>query len=192
MQLVVHNLALKRGGRFLRAPVRFAVMPGQMLLLLGGNGSGKSTLLRLLAGLLPLQGGSVVFAGRLVYVGHANGLLPCLTAGEHVAFWRGLAGLPADAAADAAVLARMGLAGQRDGMAGRLSAGQQRRLALSRVLLGTSDLWLLDEPQAALDAEGLAGLTAMLAAHKQAGGMAVVASHGGLESVSDAVLRLEP
>jgi heme exporter protein A len=61
--------------------------------------------------------------------------------------------------------------------AGLLSAGQQRRLALCRLPLSGRSLWLLDEPEAALDEPSRAVVAHMVADHRAAGGIAVIASH---------------
>jgi heme exporter protein A len=63
---------------------------------------------------------------------------------------------------------------------GRLSQGQRRRVAIARVLLSERPLWLLDEPDNALDAQGSALLVQLLSAHAKAGGLAMVISHRGL------------
>ena len=111
---------------------------------------------------------------------------PQLTVAEHLRFWAALAG--GDAAAG---LAAFGLAAIAERPAALLSAGQRRRLALSRLALAPRRLWLLDEPAAALDADGEARLDALLSAHAAAGGLAIVATHGALAAAT-AELRLEP
>ena len=58
-----------------------------------------------------------------------------------------------------------------------LSAGQQRRVALARLLLSAAPLWMMDEPFTNLDVDGRALVTSMLESHVQRGGMAVVAVH---------------
>ncbi|MCS6760424.1 MAG: ATP-binding cassette domain-containing protein, partial [Candidatus Devosia euplotis] len=74
-------------------------------------------------------------------------------------------------------LARVGL-GDLDGLdAGYLSAGQSRRLALARLLVSLRPLWLLDEPTAALDAQGHQLVSQLLAGHLAMGGLAIAATH---------------
>jgi heme exporter protein A len=75
----------------------------------------------------------------------------------------------------------MGLAALADVPGRYLSAGQRRRLALARLRVGAAALWLLDEPRTALDADGTARLERLVAAHRQGGGMVVMAMHGGTE-----------
>ncbi|MEZ6024471.1 MAG: ATP-binding cassette domain-containing protein, partial [Hyphomonadaceae bacterium] len=66
-----------------------------------------------------------------------------------------------------------------------LSQGQARRLALSRLLVAPRPVWLLDEPAAALDADGRAMLGALIGAHRDAGGLTIAAVHEPLEIAPD-------
>lgn len=179
-----------RGQRLVFAGVDFALGPGDALLLTGPNGSGKSTLLRLMAGLLRPLAGDIFWdgeaarpgdlAGLIHYIGHLDALKPVLTAAENVAFWAGLAGHPAPAAAAVMALERVG-GGSFAALPGRLlSAGQRRRTALARLVALPLPLWLLDEPATSLDVSGIALLEAMMAAHRAAGGIVIASTHGTL------------
>ena len=64
---------------------------------------------------------------------------------------------------------------------GYLSAGQQRRMAMAKLLVAYRPLWLLDEPTAALDAGSEAIFAAMVNRHLEAGGMAIAATHQALD-----------
>ena len=82
-----------------------------------------------------------------------------------------------DAALETA-LAAVGLAGYEDTPAGRMSAGQNKRLALARLSLHPGKLWLMDEPYANLDLDGIALVDRMVGAHTSAGGAAFITTHG--------------
>ncbi len=174
---MVCGLACERGDRELFSDVSFAVGSGQALVVTGPNGSGKSSLLRIVAGLLdPSRGtcraperGSFVHA--LGYLGHANALKARLTVRENLEFW---GRLTRSGPAAATVLGRVGLGRAANLPAGWLSAGQQRRLALARMLVVRARLWLLDEPAANLDTAGEALLQEELARHRAGGGSVVV------------------
>ncbi|RAN86146.1 heme ABC transporter ATP-binding protein CcmA, partial [Bacillus sp. SRB_28] len=71
-------------------------------------------------------------------------------------------------------LAAMGLAGYEDVALSQLSAGQQRRVALTRLWLTSATLWILDEPFTALDATAVERLTRRLEQHVQAGGSVIL------------------
>ncbi|WIY52799.1 heme ABC exporter ATP-binding protein CcmA [Devosia sp. YIM 151766] len=180
--LKAEGLACGRGEQVLVSDIALDLAPGAGLLLRGPNGAGKSTLLLTLAGLLPPLAGRVDYRGHdpdeappLHYCGHRNGVRPRLTTAETLDFWaaiNGRTGLPPLEA-----LEKVGLSKAAALDAGYLSAGQQRRLALARLLVSRRPLWLLDEPTAALDAEGHRLVADLVGAHLAAGGIAVIATH---------------
>jgi molybdate transport system ATP-binding protein len=160
------------------------VADGEVLAVLGPNGAGKSTLLRVLAGLLPPDGGRVAVAGetwddvpagvhvpaherRLGMVFQDHLLFPHLSVTDNVAFGLRTRGLrrPAARAAAAEWLARVGIAELGDRRPGRLSGGQAQRAALARALVGEPALLLLDEPLSALDARTRLTVRAELRRH---------------------------
>jgi heme exporter protein A len=163
----------------------FSVHAGEVLLVTGDNGSGKTTLLRVLAGLLPASGGKISWVGeagpppaeRLAYLGHLHAHKSELTALENLRFAAGLHGIR-PGIAPASALASVGLGGFDDALAGKFSAGQRKRLALARLLLSPALLWLLDEPYANLDREGITLVDRMLRKHLETGGAALVTTHG--------------
>lgn len=180
--LEVENLAAARGLRILFEGLSFGLSGGEVLELRGPNGSGKSTLLRILAGLTRAHAGTVAFKGPgedepgRHYLGHLDAVKPSETAAEQAEFWARYFGRdPADALK---AMKRVGLSG-RERVPGRgLSAGQKRRLALVRLLVEPRPIWLLDEPTAALDVEGRALVTQLVAEHRAGGGMVIAAIHG--------------
>lgn len=121
---------------------------------------------------------------RLHLLAHATGLKASLTVRENSSFWRTLNGPGGASVADA--LAVVGLSGLEAVLAGHLSAGQGKRLALARLLVSRRPVWLLDEPTAALDADGQALLGALIAAHLRDGGAAIIATHDEIAGLSGA------
>ncbi len=102
---------------------------------------------------------------------------PVLTVAENLAFWAAIRNRANTAGAVAEALERLGI-GHLASIPGRfLSAGQKRRVNLARVLTEPADLWLLDEPQTALDSQASRSLDAAIADHRQQGGMVVMSSH---------------
>jgi heme exporter protein A len=179
--LDVENLAAARGLRVLFEGLNLRVLAGESLELRGANGSGKSTLLRILAGLTRPHAGMVRYSGAdeealAHYLGHLDAVKPTETALEQARFWARYFGKPQEVA-DAA-MKRVGLA-NRKAVPGRgLSAGQKRRLALTRLLIEPRPVWLLDEPTAALDTEGRELVMQLVAEHRARGGMVIAAVHG--------------
>jgi len=190
--LQAKDLACQRGARVLFEGVTFTLARGDALTVTGPNGSGKSSLLRILAGLLEPVYGHIDQRAESLYLGHLDALKPHLSALENVRFWvRLFGGAEADASA---ALARFGLASVADLPGGVLSAGQRRRLALARFacFIGADSarpLWLMDEPDGALDDASRQLLDAVLAEHIAAGGVVVAATHRGLGITAQA-LRL--
>ncbi len=182
LSLEAQGLACGHGDNVLIHGLSLSIQGGTGLLLRGPNGVGKSTLLLTLAGLLPAIAGSIAFAGHdpelgpaLHHCGHRNAVRARLSVIDTLRFWaaiNGTTGLAPQAALD-----RVGLGRIADLDAGYLSAGQQRRLVLARLLVSYRPIWLLDEPSAALDTEGQALLAALLEEHLAGGGLTVIATH---------------
>jgi heme exporter protein A len=182
-----------RGLRFARndepvfGPLDFSVNASEALLVRGDNGAGKTTLLRVLAGLLRPDDGEIEIDGRrtdapararaIAYLGHLPALKADLTAMENLDFLCGLQGRRRAQAPDAA-MAVVGLGGYEDHLARQLSAGQKKRLSLARMWLSPAPLWLMDEPYANLDLEGIELVNRMVQAHLREGGAALVTTHG--------------
>ena len=113
---------------------------------------------------------------RAHYVGHATGVKPALTTAEDLTFWSTFR-LRDDPDAERRALERFGLTERASFPVRFLSSGQKRRLALARLLAAPAPLWLLDEPTVGLDREGQAALESAIAAHRESGGIVVLASH---------------
>lgn len=177
------SLSCRRGARIVFRDLAFGLKPGALLQVTGANGSGKSSLLRVLAGLLPATGGSLAWHGaavsdnadahrrRVHYIGHLDALKPELTAAEMLAYWRALRP-EAPETTDF-----FGIKPLLHKPVRYLSAGQKRRLSLSRLTLDFAPLWLLDEPTTALDAEGQDLLYQSIATHRAQGGIVIAAIH---------------
>ena len=188
--LRVESLRCEREGRVLFTDLNLTLAAGACAALTGPNGSGKSTLLRCVTGLYPDYEGNIE-AAPAAYLGHRPAVSPSLTVLENLRWFAGLS--------SAATLSRdeligrldaVGLAGYEDVLCGRLSAGQQRRVALARLHLDESPLWLLDEPFTALDAGGQDLVRALLHAHRALGGAVLCATHQDLEITDASELNL--
>jgi ABC-type lipoprotein export system ATPase subunit len=170
--------------------VDLTVRPGDQLALLGRSGSGKSTLLLALAGLLPVDRGTITWPGlpahpvarraQLAVVFQAPSLVAELTAVQNVALPLRLSGqdrTTAYAAATAA-LADLHLDDATEALPDELSGGQQQRVALARVLAGRPLVVLADEPTGALDRATAEHVMDVLRAHVLAvGGALLMATH---------------
>ncbi len=154
MTLIGQNLTCERNGRVVFSDLSFSLRPGSCVELRGANGAGKSSLLRMLAGLVPVASGAVTFrdepefAQSLHFIAHQDAMKTTLSVSENLEFWcKVLGGKNIERA-----LSVFKLEGLKDDPVQFLSAGQRRRLTLSRLFLVERPLWLLDEPMTALDA----------------------------------------
>ena len=196
------NLQLWRGDQHVLRGLGFSVAAGYCLQVTGINGAGKSTLLRALCGLLPLEQGVVSWRGadtsrdrhafhaELAWLGHGTALKGDLSAAENLRYSAGLR-RALDAEAIRQALASVGFMAGDERLARQMSAGQQRRVALARVLLLECALWILDEPTANLDSQGQLRFAELLLAHLQGGGLAIVATHQSLTLPNERLQALE-
>ncbi len=191
-RLKAENLSCERGGRLVFKDLSFDLQAGELAELRGPNGAGKSSLLRLLAGLnttssgsLSLEGGEAdaTLAEQSHYIGHAEANKPALTVRENLVFWQKFL----SGSENANSFSAFNLEALADDQALLLSAGQKRRLALSRLIVAHRPLWLLDEPTVGLDAASLIILQNHIRDHLKNGGMVIAATHAelGVKSARD-------
>ena len=155
----------------------------------GDNGSGKTTLLRTISGLSHVQVGQIHwnnqniqtlaedYTVQTLYIGHLAGIKDDLTAVENLQFSVSLAGNDVSREQAIAALTQVNIARCADLPTRVLSQGQKRRVALARLWLQESALWILDEPFTALDTAAIQTLTAHIETFVSNGGMVVFTSH---------------
>ena len=192
MTLLANALACERNGRVVFSGLSFEVADGHCAELRGPNGSGKSSLLRLVAGLLPASNGTLLLSGHEAipqachFIAHQDAMKSVLTVSENLEFWSAMLG----GASIAEALASFALEPLRNEQAAILSAGQRRRLALSRLFLAKRPLWLLDEPTTALDRDTVGLLKKHMQAHLAEGGMILTAAHDDLLKLAGTTITL--
>jgi heme exporter protein A len=187
LQLIAKGLCCERGGRKVFSDVNFAVAEGELLELRGANGAGKSSLLRMIAGLVePSEGNINCAPEECHYIGHADTNKPSLTISENVNFWANFFGADIDDAA----LNHFDLRSLSSDKTYLLSAGQKRRLTLTRLTLAKRKIWLLDEPMVGLDTDSQNNLLALMKSHLADAGIIVAATHTELGLKAAQVLTL--
>jgi heme exporter protein A len=196
--LECRGLSFSRNEDRIFGPLDFSLSQGEALQVLGGNGSGKTTLLRVLAGLLAAEAGEVRFEQRVVdqghlargcaFLGHLPGHKADLSALENLQF---TAAMQNSQTPCGQALADVGLAGFEDNLARRLSAGQNKRLALARLILSPARLWLLDEPYANLDLGGIDLVNRLITRHVSGNGAVLLTTHGAYAAPPVRVRTLE-
>jgi len=201
VNLEAHDLMCVRDDRILFEHLSFHVEPGQVLLLEGRNGSGKTSLLRTLCAIRLPDAGKITWDGEDIfklgpeyhahtaYVGHKDGVKLDLTAIENLTMAKGM-GDPNDDISIVDALAQVDLYGFEDVPTRNLSAGQQRRLALARLLVTRAKLWILDEPFTSLDTHGIGVVEMLFANHLANDGMIAVTSHHSVNLDTTAILRI--
>jgi heme exporter protein A len=201
--LHARQLTCLRDDEPLFQPIAIDLAAGHLLVLEGRNGAGKTTLLRALLGLHPLAADELRFQGvdvlrerhplcaGALWLGHLLALKGDLTVRENLYYGLAIGG-DADPGDVDALCVDLGLAGYEDTPTRALSAGQRKRAALARLAASRRALWLLDEPFANLDAQGMAVVERLLATHLARGGSAMLTSHGVLPITLPATtVRLE-
>ncbi|MEO1926060.1 MAG: cytochrome c biogenesis heme-transporting ATPase CcmA [Gammaproteobacteria bacterium] len=188
----IKNLQCIRRDNILFQGLNFDLEQGGLLQIDGVNGSGKSSLLQMCVGLIQASEGSInwngvnikesryQFQSDMTYFGHSNGVKAELTARENMKVMHALSGDKSDIDYSS-ILKQIGLAGLEDVLLSRMSAGQKRRVGLSRIFMTQSKLWLLDEPFNALDKNGKKIIEQLIVKHCTAGGMVIFATHQTME-----------
>jgi ABC-2 type transport system ATP-binding protein len=192
--LVLTGVGKSIGGRALVAGISLAIARGQIHALLGPNGSGKTTLLRLIAGIWPVDTGSIERhhgpPHRIGYVPQRFGLYDELTVRENLNFQAQMRGgdlMPIEQAER-----EFDLAGFAMRRAGTLSGGQRQRLLLAAALLHRPTLVLCDEPTTALDRASRSDLWALLRREARAGTTVVLTTHEEADTQAcDTVTQLQ-
>lgn len=186
MLLHLKGISKRFGRDWVVRDLSFTLDRGEVVALLGPNGSGKTTLLRLMAGLLKPTRGRVERSGQALFLANPPAFHRHLTAREHLLYDLAFHGKEGDWRG---ALMRFALPEDLPLLA--FSSGMRKRLALARLSLLKPDIWLLDEPETALDQEGRGLLLTTLARARQDAGV-VIATHDRLlaEAIADRTLEL--
>lgn len=174
--LRVRGLRTKVGG-----PADLDLAGGEIVALSGPSGAGKSLILRAIADLDPAE-------GEVSLKGVPRASIPAPEWRRRVALVPAESGWWGDrvrehfsgdeTALDTAPIEALGLeAGALDWEVSRLSTGERHRLAIARALAMRPQVWLLDEPTAALDAAATARIEALLAAERDRGAAILLVTH---------------
>lgn len=161
--------------------VNFSLSCGELLHIKGENGSGKTTLLKLIANLLPLDNGEILFQDncKFCFVGHKPGVSRALTIKEHYNLelfaQKGIFSL-------SDILGKLGLKECEDSLCSTLSSGQLQKVSLLKIFFTDAKIWLLDEPFSAIDDKTSKFLLESYNQHLLKGGAIVLTSHQPLNA----------
>jgi heme exporter protein A len=181
----------------------FSVPTGAWVQVTGPNGCGKTSLLRIICGLLEPAEGDILWKGEkiralgeeffanLTYLGHRHGVKDDLTSIENLRCASGLSGVEVSPEAAEQLLQNVGLSGRERLPARLLSEGQRRRLALARLGVARSTLWVLDEVLTSLDQAAISLVQSLITNHLDKGGIAIVATHQNLDLSAGSFQRIQ-
>jgi heme exporter protein A len=173
LAISVQNLLFSRDDFYLYVNFSLSIQQGEWVVLRGANGSGKSTLLKLIAGHILPEAGEI-FTIPFDYLGHKNGQRSYLTVGQHLHSKMILM----DASADLdTILTMCNLTSVKDFPISKLSAGQQRKVALASLFFTPHKLWILDEPLDHLDQQSQKLFEDLFQRHVCSGGTILQSSH---------------
>lgn len=190
--LSAQSLSCERSWRLLFSGIHLQISAGEVLRIAGPNGAGKSTLLKVLAGISSDYHGDIFWRGQPMrearddfhrdscFLGHNKAVKLGLTAGENLRWFQGIYPCKPEMTIPA-VLAQVGLAAYEHTLCSQLSAGQQQRVALARLLLSTAALWMLDEPFTAIDKQGVADFEQIIGDFVVQGGAVIMTTHHALQ-----------
>ena len=185
-KLKVNNLSCQKGYNLLFENLSFEINSGEVLKVSGPNGSGKTSLLRIIAGLSSFESGSIDYNNHklnsenykldLLYLGHLAALSPELSCIENLKY-SSLLGSSSSELDLSIALSKVGLEKYENDFVGTLSAGQNKRVALSLLFITQSKVWLLDEPFSALDSKAIKIFEKTIEDHCSHGGICILTTH---------------
>ena len=188
----IKNISCIRGNKLLFKNLNFKINNKELLVIKGANGSGKTTLLKILSGLLKPISGSIIINKKNIniskdeyfkyfeYIGHENAIKTALTVRENLNFYLKIKRNLATKNFEKAIKI-FNLKNLLDIKIENLSAGEKRRVSLSRLILSNSKIWFLDEPTNGLDKINTVNFFKILKQHLQLNGLAIVASHDDIK-----------
>ncbi|WP_423839713.1 cytochrome c biogenesis heme-transporting ATPase CcmA [Vibrio mytili] len=201
--LEVSHLTAIRDERVLFENLEFNIKPGELVQIEGRNGTGKTTLLRIITGIGDREEGFIKWKGEkieksrdifhqdLLFLGHQTGIKRELTALENLRFYQSIQNNSASDEEIFSALTQVGLAGREEVPVAKLSAGQQRRVALARLWLSKQILWILDEPLTAIDKQGVKVLETLFMRHVDNGGIVILTTHQDMFAVSPKLRKIK-
>ena len=185
-KLKVNNLSCQKGYNLLFENLSFEINSGDVLKISGPNGSGKTSLLRIIAGLSSFESGEIHYDSYklnseqykldFLYLGHLASLSPELSCIENLRY-SSLLGVNDLNNDYSMALKQVGLEKYENDLVGTLSAGQQKRIALSLLFITSSKVWLLDEPFSALDSKAIKIFENKIEDHCKQGVICIFTTH---------------
>jgi len=178
--LDVRAMEVRRGARAIVADATFAAAAGEIVALMGASGAGKTTILRAIAGLEPIESGTVTIPRPVGMVFQFHHLFANMSAHRNV--WLAPVHVLKQPRAEAEqraheLLAALGVGDRALAMPHELSGGEAQRVAIARALAIEPHILLMDEPTASLDPARRGDLAATLCQLAMQGRTIIIATH---------------
>ena len=190
--LTLNQIACKIDDRYLFSNLSLTLLPSSIIYLKGSNGCGKTSLLRIIAGIQEPSNGHILKSKEMspcLYIGHNLGIKPELTVMQHIQMW---ASVYNSKETIGAVIHYMGIEHILEKRCYQLSAGNQKKVALTKLMICKSDLWLLDEIDVNLDSKNKEFLNGLIVTKANNSGIVILTSHADQIPIKSAnVLNLE-
>lgn len=168
-------LSCQIGNRNLFSDISLSILPSSLVRVTGPNASGKSTLLKMLAGIIKPNSGCILKTSHLLsYIGHNIAIKDDMKVSEQLEFWASLEGT--ETLIPAATYF-MQIDNYRNEYCYKLSAGNKQKIALARLILSKSMLWILDEADTSLDEQNLEIFKTLISSKVQNNGIVIYSSH---------------
>ena len=189
MILEIISINLSRNKKIIFKNFCLKIINSAIITLIGRNGSGKTSLLEMITGLLKPESGIIRInkiniedigerkRDQFIYIPYEDALKENLTINENLQIWANLASIDLSEKLFEKSLNYFSLSKIKHVLVSKLSQGQKKKIALTKLLLTNCSLWILDEPFNSLDKESIEILKKLFLSHKKNGGVILFASH---------------
>ena len=187
--LLANNINFKRNNKYILNDISLSLSPKKILHLTGNNGVGKTTFLKILTHILVPDSGEIYWNGKninkkpydfyrdITFIMDKATSNIDLTVKENIFFWRKLFSSSRTIKEIDSILNIFSLQNYLNTQVNYLSAGEIKKLELSRLIIEQKKLWILDEPFAGLDSKTINLISQTLINHAELGGMVIFTSH---------------
>tara|TARA_Y200000002_G_C22565099_1_gene614141 strand:- start:343 stop:951 length:609 start_codon:yes stop_codon:yes gene_type:complete len=187
--LLINNLSFSRNETKIFENLNLSLNNKQMTQIKGRNGSGKTTFLKVILNILEPKSGEIIWKGKNIkknifnfynqttFIMDNNTSTKELNVIDNINFWKGLSSSKLDKEEIFILLKKLDIEKYYKTKVMHLSAGEQKKLELTRLILEQKKLWVLDEPFNHLDSLSIEILNQTFVDHVNNDGMILFASH---------------